>query len=401
MVIHYQAPQSYLLYDKFRVVDALLEAKASVIALTTLPYQKTWAQNLQEMELKREVAGTSRIEGADFTEREFAVAIDDSASEVGMTRSQRQARAAINAYRWIGKLDPAAPVTIDLVKQIHRRMVSGCDDDHCEPGQFRRSGENVIFGTPRHRGAEGGKECESAIELLIGAVQSEFRAHDPLIQALAFHYHFGAIHPFQDGNGRTARAMEALMLRRAKLNDSLFISMSNYYYEEKDEYLAALTKARSLEFDLTEFLEFGLKGVATNCKRMLAEVNRHVAKSLFREVMAQMYGRLKSTRKRALAERQMAILDRLLDLDDPIDYLELFSILEARYNKLKSPMITYVRDLNHLSGLGAIRVSKTKSNQFLVKIHLTWGTDVTATSFYEELANMPRAKTRLRVSDGS
>ena len=38
------------------------------------------------------------------------------------------------------------------------------------------------------------------------------------------------MHPFVDGNGRTARALEALMLQRAGLRDSSFIAMSNYYY---------------------------------------------------------------------------------------------------------------------------------------------------------------------------
>ena len=133
-------PKSFLIYDKMLIIDQLLEAKSCVLALTTLPYQRSWAESLQEMELKREVAGTSKIEGADFTEKEFDEALDESADESGMTRSQRQARAAINAYRWIGQLDEQTPITSDLVKEIHRRMVTGCDDDHCQPGAFRGGG---------------------------------------------------------------------------------------------------------------------------------------------------------------------------------------------------------------------------------------------------------------------
>jgi Fic family protein len=45
------------------------------------------------------------------------------------------------------------------------------------------------------------------------------------------------MHPFLDGNGRTARALEAFILQKVGLKDSLFIAMSNYYYEEKNEYL--------------------------------------------------------------------------------------------------------------------------------------------------------------------
>ena len=66
-----------------------------------------------------------------------------------------------------------------------------------------------------------------------------------LRRALALHYHFAAMHPFLDGNGRSARALEALMLQRTGLRDTLFIAISNYYYEEKAEYLSALAEVRA------------------------------------------------------------------------------------------------------------------------------------------------------------
>ena len=53
------------------------------------------------------------------------------------------------------------------------------------------------------------------------------------------------MHPFLDGNGRTARALEALMLQRTGLRDTLFIAMSNYYYEHKINYLNALNDTRA------------------------------------------------------------------------------------------------------------------------------------------------------------
>jgi len=50
------------------------------------------------------------------------------------------------------------------------------------------------------------------MEALCNAAQTIYRGHDPLIQALAMHYHFASMHPFLDGNGRSARALETLML---------------------------------------------------------------------------------------------------------------------------------------------------------------------------------------------
>ena len=152
MAIQYSIPDRWIRYDPVAVIDELTEAKASILSLTNIPFQRSWAERLEEMELKREVAGTSRIEGANFTEREFEEAVTDNVPDEHFSRSQRQARAAINTYRWIEGLTDARPIDESLVKEIHRRIVTGCDDDHCPPGQLRGDGHNVSFGRPRHRG---------------------------------------------------------------------------------------------------------------------------------------------------------------------------------------------------------------------------------------------------------
>lgn len=401
MTVRYELPETWLKYDLVDIVDELTAAKAAVISLTSMPFQRSWAEKLQEMELKREVAGTSKIEGADFTERELDEAISDKGNESTMTRSQRQARAAISTYRWIASLPKAKPIDVDLIKMIHRRIVTGCDDDHCSPGELRPAGENVTFGRPRHRGAEGGDECERALQRLIAALNQEFRPHDSLIQALALHYHFGAMHPFSDGNGRTARAVEALMLQRAHLKDTLFVAMSNYYYDEKDAYLEALSEVRENGYNLTPFLKFGLRGIALQCNRLLKEIRSHVQKSLFRDVMGQMYNRLQSTRKRALAHRQCEILHVLLDTNDPIEYRDLYRILSKDYVKLSEPLRAFVRDLNGLTAMNATTVSITGEKEmakYMVKARLDWATEITETEFYKQINNLPAAKTKLVIS---
>ena len=82
----------------------------------------------------------------------------------------------------------------------------------------------AILVTGALRGAD---PCERTVLALVKAVQTEFKLHDPLIQAAACHYHFASMHPFLDGYGRTARALEALLLQRAGLRDTAFVAMSN------------------------------------------------------------------------------------------------------------------------------------------------------------------------------
>jgi hypothetical protein len=56
-----------------------------------MPYQRNWIEILQEIQLKREIAGTSRIGGADSTDRELDVALKpDATTKELLTRSQRQ-----------------------------------------------------------------------------------------------------------------------------------------------------------------------------------------------------------------------------------------------------------------------------------------------------------------------
>src|SRR3972149_2131123 len=130
----YTIPENWLKYDLQKIVPALVEAESLVLALKNIPYQRDWVEKLQALELKREVAGTSRLEGADFTEKELDEALKASPGEL-LTRSQRQAHAAVNTYRWLASLPDNRPLDSGLILDIHRRIVTGCDDDHCEPGR--------------------------------------------------------------------------------------------------------------------------------------------------------------------------------------------------------------------------------------------------------------------------
>jgi hypothetical protein len=186
-MIRYEFPQHWIRYDALAITNELTAAKAAVLSLAATPFQRSWADELQVIQLKLEVAGTSRIEGAEFTEKELDAAMKETPEQLH-TRSQRQAAAAVATYRWIAKLPNDLPINADLVCETHRRIVAGADDDHCTPGKLRARDENVNFGVPRHCGCEGGDECSKAFGEFCRAMQQEFTEHDPLIQALALHY---------------------------------------------------------------------------------------------------------------------------------------------------------------------------------------------------------------------
>jgi Fic family protein len=390
VTIPYEMPRQWILFDLAAIQVELLGAKAAMLALTQIPYQRSWAEQLQQIQLKREVAGTSRIEGAEFTERELDAAMREAPQQLE-TRSQRQAACALATYRWIAKLETNRPVDESLVCEIHRRIVSGCDDDHCPPGRTRGRDDNVTFGTPRHRGVEGGDDCQAALRELCQAARTIFRNHDPLIQALALHYHFAAMHPFLDGNGRTARALEALMLQRVGLGDTLFIAMSNYYYEEKNGYLIALAETRALGHDLTPFLKFALKGIEKQCNRLFSEIRLYVAKALYRNTMADLFGRLRSPRKRVMSDRHMQLLQLLLDRES-LNFSEIIKQTMGLYH-VKNPLKALVRDLSYLATLQAIEIKQTDNKlDAIISINLNWPTQITESEFFKRVKEMPKAK---------
>jgi len=181
--------------------------------------------------------------------------------------------------------------------------------------------------------------------------------------------------------------------------------MSNYYYDEKDTYLATLSSVANNGHNLTPFLKFGLKGIAAQAHRLLREIRRHVSRTLYREVMFQMYGRLKSTRKRALAHRQLAILENLLSREGSMNVEDLMKAVDESYSNLTSSSKAFVRDLNQLLNLGALELKQDKVlpgrgfySQYYVTARLNWPMEITETNFYEQINKMPQAKTRLLLA---
>ena len=383
----YTLPQRWVYYETAAILDQLVEARSAAGVLNRLPYLQQWIEQVHEEQLRLEAAGTSRIEGAEFSDQEQEVALASQVPpQMDLTHSQRQLRAADATYRWLRSQPTDQPVTPDFVLDIHRHMVTGCDDDQCEPGALRPTGWNVTYETPRCRGAQGGDQCQVAFNGLCTAIADEFRHHDRIIQALAAHYHIGAMHPFGDGNGRTARALEALMLRQAGVSNLVMVSLSNYYYEHKDGYLAALSESRQKGHDLTPFLRFALPAVSARCNAVAASIADHNKRTLFRQFAQSLFGKLRSPRRRALAERQLHLLESLLD-SPTLEIRNLIDRTIDEYNHLKYPDRAWVRDFIHLREIGAITIPE----KGVITLNLDWPQELSESELLHRYENLPSA----------
>ncbi len=392
-MVEYELPTSWIIYDLNMAYQGMVEARSAILSLQAIPYKREWVEDMQYMELKREIAGTSRIEGADFTDHELDEALKETPTQLH-TRSQKQAHAAIQTYRWIATLPDDQPITAELILEIHRRIVTGADEDHCPPGKLRTQDENVNFGQPRHRGVNGGVDCEAAFNSFVKALKFEYPKHDAIIQAVAAHYHLAAMHPFLDGNGRTARALEALLLQRAGLRDTCFIAMSNYYYDEKTDYLASLSASRAQTHNVTPFLVFTLRGIALQSRRLLEQIKIHVQKELFRNLMHDSFDRLRTARKRVIAARQVSLLELLLDRDS-IKLYDLYELVKTPYEGLQNPDKAFIRDLSGLIALDTVKAEKDPKGRYIISVRLEWPTQATGSDFMERIKALPKAKTHL------
>ena len=382
----YRLPERWALHDAHSILPFLVEAKASVRILQRLPYLPQWIETVHEEQLRQEAVGTTRIEGAEFNEQEQEEALAVKVlPENGLTHSQQQLVAAQHTYRWMGAQPADRPINEDLILEIHRRIVTGCDDNHCEPGALRRPDQNVSFEIPRCRGVEGGDDCRLAFRTFCRALASDFQLYDPIIQALAAHYHIGAMHPFSDGNGRTARAVEAFMLRRAGVHAPVMVSLANYYYEHRDGYLSSLSESRSRQHDITPFLRFALPAISNQCDAVSTTIVANNQRILYKEFASSLYGRLISPRRRVLTQRQLNVLELLQD-SGAMSLDGLLRLGRANYGNLKFSERAQMRDLSWLLFLKAIRIDDER-----MVINLNWPQQFSDTWLLSAIENMPRA----------
>ncbi len=364
----YEIPQSWTSYDVQAILTKLVDAKSMVKTLTSLPVQRTWAVSFAKDQQVHEVLGTVRIQG----------------------ETDRRRKAAARAYDWLKNLPAQRPIDRALILFLNQQLVSASANQEAIPGQIRSKGDNATFGNLAHRGAKGGKRCAFAFEAYCQALATEFEEQDPLIAAFATHYHLTAMHPFMEANGRTARALEALLFQRMGLRDGLFLAMSAYHNDDKAAYLEALAESQRREHDLTPFLRHSLHGVCMQGEKVLRALRKDLSHALYREMIHRLFNRTQSTRQRLLAERQLDILKLLLEIGER-SLAEVLSKTRLFYRDLGNPDKAQIRDLNHLLNLGALTLRRDQAQPYLSS-NLAWPQQLTETEFHQRVVEQRQAK---------
>lgn len=128
-------------------------------------------------------------------------------------------------------------------------------------GQFRSGGIKVvsgIFGREKvHFEAPAADKVAHEMDLFMNWLNSDSR-EDLVIKAAIAHFWFVTIHPFDDGNGRLARAIMDMMLARSDGSKIRFYSMSNQIFKEHKHYNDIIEKSQKGTPDITQYLEWFL-----------------------------------------------------------------------------------------------------------------------------------------------
>jgi Fic family protein len=126
---------------------------------------------------------------------------------------------------------------------------------------------------------------------------------DPLLKAALVHLWFVTIHPFDDGNGRVARAIADMQLARSEGSSQRFYSMSSQIRDERKAYYDVLEQTQHGTMDITVWIEWFLACLGRAIARAQDTLRGVLAKARFWETL----------RSTPLNERQRSMLNRLLD----------------------------------------------------------------------------------------
>lgn len=261
-----------------------------------------WVRRMSQRALLLEAHHTTHIEGTQLTlEQSQAVwdghIVDEAnADDVRELLNYRDAFQLVSEY-----LSSGLPITETLIRSIHQKLVEGVRGGEGKPGAYRLVQNYVVSGktgkpvyTPPPPEAVPG-----LMQDLVAWLQAGTDIHPVLIAGIA-QFELVHIHPFVDGNGRTSRLLSTLCLYGDGYDFKRLFTISEYYDRDRQAFYRAIQSVREQNMDLTSWLEFFARGLATQ----LDEVKAHGERVIRADLLIRQY---------SLNDRQAVAIEYLFE----------------------------------------------------------------------------------------
>ena len=207
-------------------------------------------------------------------------------------------------------LDSGEPITEGLVREIHKRLVTGVRGGAAQPGRYRtiqnyvaNSRTREVIYTP-----PAPKQVAPLMRELVEWLREDTAIHPVLVAGIA-QFQLVHIHPFVDGNGRTSRLLSTLCLYRSGYDFKRLFTLSEFYDRNRSAFYAVLQGVRKQDMDLTGWLDYFVHGLM----QQLEEVKARGASVIRADVEAKAHrlGARQSAVLAAIHQAQMLSLGEL------------------------------------------------------------------------------------------
>ncbi|MCX6340525.1 MAG: Fic family protein [Candidatus Aureabacteria bacterium] len=291
---------------KYTITDATAVALTAIERargfLEAAKLSEDWVAGMQRRALVLEAHHTTHIEGTHLTlEQSERILAGKSVPEA----NPDDARELLNyrdAFELVAEyLGSGEPVTEALIRQVHKRLVIGVRGDSGAPGEYRRVQNYVVNSRTKEvvYTPPPPQDVPPMMKELI-AWLGEAKQMNPVLEAGAAQFQLVHIHPFVDGNGRSARLLSTLCLYRKGYDFKRLFTISEYYDRDRAAYYRAIQSVRASGMDLTKWLEYFAEGLAVQMR----EVQEKGERVIRADVLA---------RKHRLSDRQRAALGHALE----------------------------------------------------------------------------------------
>ncbi len=345
------------------------QSESVIQAISSAPIKPEYRKQLLLVSLRKGARATTAIEGNTLSEEEVSRIDEGGILPPSKEYLQIEVKNVIDALNRIRNEviaeNKAVLLTPELVERFNH-FVGRNLGEHFQgvPGKFRTSGHNVVVGTYR---PPPGEDVAPLMVRFCEWMSEAFRYEEgkqsfseQVIQAIVAHAYIAMIHPFGDGNGRTARLVEFYILLRAGLPDIASHILSNHYNDTRQEYYRQLDLSVRIR-DISGFIKYAILGFRDGLKGVLDIVQMNILETSWHKFIYDVLDSKKATGKtRAIVKRQ-----RTMALQFPVDkwvtpdeLVVSSGILAKEYARLS--FTTLMRDLAELERLDLIVRNKDK-----------------------------------------